>query len=86
MEEDLKKLNKKALWEHITSNEYHDWVYSRRVSLLLNLHDMDKIQDILYYIVQNDKKIITIYPGLGEKVPKGAIFVTSVIDGALYYI
>ncbi len=54
--------------------------------LYATLHDMQKTESILEQVNSGNLKIVPVYPGMGEKVPKNAECIGSIMDGALYLL
>ena len=46
--------------------------------------DREKALALLEKMVQDGKRLVAIYPGNGDVVPKGAKLVGDIPDGALY--
>lgn len=86
MEIDIKKLKGIDLYYYLTS-EYSGTEYAETVSLLMYAEtDRDKALTLLEKMVQEGKRLVAIYPGNGDVVPKGAELVGDIPDGALYIV
>ena len=84
MDIDVKKLKGIDLYYFLTS-EYSGTEYSETVSLLMYAEpDREKALALLEKMVQDGKRLVAIYPGNGDVVPKGAELVGDIPDGALY--
>ena len=82
---DIKKLKGVDLLYYLTSTENPDNGLSELASLLF-LYNPDKEESlkVLEDIIKQDKKLIAIYPGLGEEPTKDMELICSIPDGALY--
>ena len=84
MDIDVKKLKGLDLYYYLTS-EYLGTEYAETVSLLMYAEpDREKALALLEKMVQDGKRLVAIYPGNGDVVPKGAELVGDIPDGALY--
>lgn len=84
MDIDVKKLKGIDLYYYLTS-EYSGTEYAETVSLLMYAEpDRGKALKLLEKMVQDGKRLVAIYPGNGDVVPKGAELVGDIPDGALY--
>lgn len=84
MDIDVKKLKGIDLYYYLTS-EYSGTEYAETVSLLMYAEpDREKALALLEKMVQDGKRLVVIYPGNGDVVPKGAKLVGDIPDGALY--
>ena len=84
MDIDVKKLKGLDLYYYLTS-EYSGTEYAETVSLLMYAEpDREKALALLEKMVQDGKRLVAIYPGNGDVVPKGAESVGDIPDGALY--
>ena len=84
MDIDVKKLKGLDLYYYLTS-EYSGTEYAETVSLLMYAEpDREKALALLEKMVQDEKRLVAIYPGNGDVVPKGAELVGDIPDGALY--
>lgn len=84
MDIDVKKLKGLDLYYYLTS-EYSGTEYAETVSLLMYAEpDRETALALLEKIVQDGKRLVAIYPGNGDVVPKGAELVGDIPDGALY--
>ena len=84
MDIDVKKLKGLDLYYYLTS-EYSGTEYAETVSLLMYAEpDREKALALLEKMVQHGKRLVAIYPGNGDVVPKGAELVGDIPDGALY--
>lgn len=84
MDIDVKKLKGLDLYYYLTS-EYSGTEYAETVSLLMYAEpDREKALALLEKMVQDGKRLVAIYPGNGDVVPRGAEFVGDIPDGALY--
>lgn len=76
-------LKGEELFYHLTHDVNNE--YSSVVALLpYAIMDRDKAMLYLESIVKDNKTLVAIYPGLGEKPTKNMKFVGSIPDGALY--
>lgn len=84
---DVTKLKGEDLFFYLTEVQ-PDKKLANMVGLLeyALMYDKNKVYKMLEKITTNNKKIIAIYPGLGEKAPEGAEFIGSICDGGLYMI
>lgn len=86
MDIDVKKLKGIDLYYYLTS-EHSGTEYAETVSLLMFAEpDKDKAFRLLEKMVQDGKRLVAIYPGNGDIVPKGAELVGDIPDGALYVV
>lgn len=86
MDIDIKKLKGIDLYYYLTS-EYSGTEYAETVSLLMYAEpDKNKALRLLEKMVQDGKRLVAIYPGNGDIVPKEAELVGDIPDGALYVI
>lgn len=84
MDIDVKKLKGLDLYYYLTS-EYSGTEYAETVSLLMYAEpDRETALALLEKMVQAGKRLVAIYPGNGDVVPKGAELVGDIPDGALY--
>lgn len=84
MDIDVKKLKGIDLYYFLTS-EYSGTEYAETVSLLMYAEpDREKALALLEKMVQDEKRLVAIYPGNGDVVPRGAELVGDIPDGALY--
>ena len=84
MDIDVKKLKGLDLYYYLTS-EYSGTEYAETVSLLMYAEpDREKALALLEKMVQDGKRLVAIYLGNGDVVPKGAELVGDIPDGALY--
>jgi hypothetical protein len=84
MDIDVKKLKGIDLYYYLTS-EYSGTEYAETVSLLMYAEpDREKALVLLEKMVQDGKRLVAIYPGNGDVVPRGAELVGDIPDGALY--
>lgn len=84
MDIDVKKLKGLDLYYYLTS-EYSGTEYAETVSLLMYAEpDREKALALLEKMVQDGKRLVAIYPGNGDVVPRGAELVGDIPDGALY--
>ena len=84
MDIDVKKLKGLDLYYYLTS-EYSGTEYAETVSLLMYAEpDRENELALLENMVQDGKRLVAIYPGTGDVVPKGAELVGDIPDGALY--
>lgn len=84
MDIDGKKLKGLDLYYYLTS-EYSGTEYAETVSLLMYAEpDRETALALLEKMVQDGKRLVAIYPGNGDVVPKGAELVGDIPDGALY--
>ena len=84
MDIDVKKLKGLDLYYYLTS-EYSGTEYAETVSLLMYAEpDRAKALALLEKMVQDGKRLVAIYPGNGDVVPRGAELVGDIPDGALY--
>lgn len=88
MEIDIKKLKGNDLYRYITSAEFPDREFAGMVELLMyaTMYDMDKALKLLEHVVQHDKELVAVYPGIGDVVPDGAEPVGDIADGELYIV
>lgn len=87
MKIDIKRLKGMDLFYYLTSDENPDKELSEMASLLLGSNpDMEESLKVLEDVVSQGKKLVAIYPGLGEKPTKGMELICSIPDGALYVI
>ena len=85
MEVDIKKVKGKDLLLFMSSPEYVGEELASMVGLLsYATMDTDKAIRILEHVVQYDKTLVTVYPGLGEKPDDDMEFIGSIPDGGLY--
>lgn len=86
MDIDVKKLKGIDLYYYLTS-EYVEAETAEAVSLLMYAEpDRDKALTMLEKMVKDGKRLVAIYPGIGDVVPKGAELVGSIPDGSLYIV
>lgn len=86
MDIDIKKLKGIDLYYYLTS-EYSGTEYAETVSLLMYAEpDKNKALRLLEKMIQDGKRLVAIYPGNGDVVPKDAELVGDIPDGALYVI
>ena len=84
MDIDVKKLKGLDLYYYLTS-EYSGTEYAETGSLLMQAEpDREKALALLEKMVQDGKRLVAIYPGNGDVVPRGAELVGDIPDGALY--
>lgn len=82
---DISALKGEELFYHLTHNVNDE--YSSLIALLpYALMDREKAISFLEDMVKNGKRIVAIYPGNGDIVPKDAQLVGSIPDGAMYVI
>lgn len=82
---DIKNLKGMDLFYYLSSNENPDKELSEMASLLFwNSPDMEKSLRVLEDVVGHGKRLIAVYPGLGEKPTKDMKLICSIPDGALY--
>ena len=87
MKIDIKKLKGIDLYYYITSDEYPDKNFSEAVSLLMYAQpNRDEALKLLEEVVKKSKRLVAIYPGMGDVAPQGAEFVGDIPDGALYVL
>lgn len=85
MKIDIKKLKGMDLFYYLTSDENPDKELSEMASLLFGSNpDMEESLKVLEDVVRQGKKLVAIYPGLGEKPTKGMELICNIPDGALY--
>lgn len=84
---DIRKLKGEDLYLYI-ANLHTDKEFVGMVELMAYalVYDMDKIYSMLEDIVQENKKLVAIYPGNGDVVPQGAKLVGDIPDGELYLV
>lgn len=85
MEESSKQLKGIDLFLFMTES-ICDEEYLSVLNLLpvATCYDMDKACEILERVQEKGKRLIAIYPGLGEKPTPEMELVGSIMDGALY--
>ncbi len=82
---DIKELKGMDLLYYLTSTKNPDKELSELTSLLFLYNpDIKGSLKVLEDIIKHDKKLIAIYPGLGEDPTKDMEFICSIPDGALY--
>lgn len=54
--------------------------------LLYATNDEDKAGAILRKCLTKNKKLLAVYPGLGDKAPQNATLIGGIIDGSLYLV
>ena len=54
--------------------------------LLYATNDEEEAGEILRECLTKNKKLLAIYPGLGDKAPQNATLIGSIIDGSLYLV
>lgn len=87
MEIDIKKLKGIDLYYYITSDEFSDKDFSESTSLLIYAKpNKDEALKLLEEVVKQGKKLVAIYPGIGDVLPNGAELVGGIPDGALYVV
>lgn len=87
MKIDIKKLKGIDLYYYMTSDEFPDKDFSESVSLLVYAKpNKNEALKLLEEVVKQGKKLVAIYPGSGDVVPKGADLVGDIPDGALYVV
>lgn len=87
MKMDIKKLKGEDLYLYVT--ELHtDKEFVEMVELMAYalMYDMDKVYSTLEDVVQEDKKLVALYPGNGDVAPQGAKLIGAIPDGVLYVI
>lgn len=85
MKMDIKKMKGKDLYYYIV--DFADNDFSEAVQMLMYAEpDKGKALKLLEDVVQEDKKLVALYPGNGDVVPQGAKLVGAIPDGALYVI
>ena len=50
------------------------------------MYDMDKVYSTLEDVVQEDKRLVAIYPGNSDVAPQGAKLIGAIPDGVLYVV
>lgn len=86
MDIDIKKLKGLDLYYYLTS-EYSGAEYTETIPLLMYAEpDREKALAFLEKMVQDGKRLVAIYPGNSDVVPKGAELVGDIPDGALYIV
>ncbi|MGI6073799.1 MAG: hypothetical protein ACOYEA_04055 [Fermentimonas sp.] len=80
-----KKLKGEALFNYFI-NDYYDKDYASVVELLpqATCFDMEEAYRILEYIVQNNARLVAVYPGIGEEAEENMEFIGEIYDGGLY--
>lgn len=82
---DIKKMNGEELFRYYTNGNCPESDYSDIVELLpYACPDKNKAFQLLKDITEQGKKLVAIYPGVGEKPRPGMKFIGSIPDGDLY--
>lgn len=84
---DIKKMKGKDLFLYVTE-VHEDKEFAEMVNLMAYalMYDMSKVYSMLEDVVVQEKRLVAVYPGSGDAIPKDAELVGSIPDGALYMI